>query len=125
VERVAFLVEKTGERLGCLLNPESVVTRRIAGVKPRTNGSRPLTGPDLSDDPLLFIGGGTTELKLDLLFDISVAGSTIVSEDVRDLTRPLWQLAETAASSAGYGEVPRNALNTSPPKAHQGARGSG
>ena len=106
MERVAFLVEKTGERLGCLLNPESVVTRRIAGVRPRTIGSRPLTGPDLSDDPLLFIGGGTTELKLDLLFDVSVAGSTIVSEDVRDLTRPLWQLAETAASSAGYGEVP-------------------
>lgn len=106
MERVAFLVEKTGVRLGCLLNPESIVTRRIAGVRARSIGSRPLTGPELSDDPLLFTGGGTTELKLDLLFDISVAGSTIVSEDVRDLTRPLWQLAETTASGGGYGEAP-------------------
>lgn len=106
MERVAFLVEKTGVRLGCLLNPESIVTRRIAGIRARAIGSRPLTGPEMNDDPLFFTGGGTTELKLDLLFDVSVAGSTILSEDVRDLTRPLWQLAETAAEGLGYGEPP-------------------
>jgi hypothetical protein len=106
MERVAFLVEKTGVRLGCLLNPENIVTRRTAGIRTRAVGNRPLTGPGLTDDPLLFTGGGTTELKLDLLFDISVAGSTIVSDDVRDLTRPLWQLAETTAGTQGYGDPP-------------------
>lgn len=106
MERVAFLVEKTGDRLGCLLNPESIVTRRFAGVRARAIGSRPLTGPGLSDDPLLFTGGGTTELTLDLLFDISVAGSSIQSDDVRDLTRPLWNLVESGAAEQGYGEPP-------------------
>ena len=38
---------------------------------------------------------------LDLLFDIGIAGSTIESDDVRDLTRPLWDLAESTAASAG------------------------
>jgi len=106
MERVAFLVESTGVRLGCLLNPESIVTRRRAGIRARSLGRRPLTGPGLSDDPLLFTGGGTTELTLDLLFDISLAGSSIVSHDVRDLTRPLWQLAENAAATQGYGAPP-------------------
>ena len=35
MERVAFVVESTGERLGCLLNPESLVLRRLAGIRPR------------------------------------------------------------------------------------------
>ena len=106
MERVAFLVEKTGVRLGCLLNPESIVTRRIAGVRPRLLGGRPLTGVGLADDPLLFTGGGTTELTLDLLFDVSVAGSSIATGDVRELTAPLWQLSESAAAELGYGEPP-------------------
>jgi hypothetical protein len=53
-----------------------------------------LTGSGLSDDQLIYTGGGTTELNLDLLFDVSVSGSTISTEDVRDLTGPLWALAE-------------------------------
>ena len=32
MERVAFLIEETGERIACLLNPESLVVRRIAGA---------------------------------------------------------------------------------------------
>ncbi len=35
MERVAFLIEETGERIGCLLNPDSLVIRRSAGVQPR------------------------------------------------------------------------------------------
>ncbi len=103
MERVAFLIEPEGTRLGALLNPETLVVRRTAGVRPRRALGVPLTGTGLSDDPLLFTGGGTTELKLELLFDVTLAGSTVTSEDVRDLTRPLWQLAENAHAEDGYG----------------------
>ncbi len=90
MERVAFLIEETGERISCLLNPESLTVRRTAGVRSQP----PASGRGLSDDPLLFTGGGRTEIALDLLFDVNVAGSSITSKDVRDLTRPFWQLAE-------------------------------
>jgi hypothetical protein len=94
VERVSFLVEATGERLPCMLNPETLAVRRVAGVRPRRTAAGALTGAEMSDDPLLHTGGGRTELDLDLLFDVSLAGGNVVSEDVRDLTRPLWNLAE-------------------------------
>ena len=106
MERVAFLLERTGARLGCLLNPESLIVRRTAGVRPRRTLGGQLTGARLADDPLLYTGGGMTELRLDLLFDVTLAGSTIESEDVRDLTRPLWELAENAAGDDGYGRPP-------------------
>jgi Contractile injection system tube protein len=106
MERVALLIETTGDRLGCLLNPESVVTRRHAGVQPRRSAGGKLTGAALADDPLLYTGGGHTELLLDLLFDVTVAGSTIVSDDVRDLTSPLWNLTENGAAGNGYGRPP-------------------
>jgi hypothetical protein len=103
MERVAFLIEPEGIRLGALLNPESLVMRRTSGVRPRRSLGVPLTGSKLTDDPLLFTGGGTTELTLELLFDVTLAGSSVTSEDVRDLTRPLWQLAENAHADEGYG----------------------
>src|SRR5262245_7435591 len=106
MERVAFLIERTGERLGCLLNPETLVVRRSAGVRPRRSRGGLLTGAGLRDDPLLYTGGGTTELELDLLFDVSLAGSSIATEDVRELTAPLWQLAENAPQDSGYGRPP-------------------
>jgi hypothetical protein len=49
----------------------------------------------LGDDALLYTGGGTTELELELLFDVTLAGSSVETDDVRHLTRPLWDLAET------------------------------
>src|SRR5262245_56686798 len=106
MERVAFLIEHTGERIGCLLNPESVVRRRVAGVRPRRSVGGLLTGSGLSDDQLIYTGGGTTELNLDLLFDVSIAGSTITTEDVRDLTDPIWSLAENSPGDDGYGRPP-------------------
>jgi hypothetical protein len=107
VERVAFLIEETQERLGCLLNPESLVMRRVAGIQPRRSAAGMLTGEALTDDPLLYTGGGRTEIDLDLLFDISLAGSSITTTDVRDLTGPLWRLAENAAQTGSYGQPPR------------------
>jgi Contractile injection system tube protein len=101
MERVTFVVESTGERLGCLLNPETLQVSRNAGVRRRRTATGLLAGAGISDDPLLYAGGGQTDLVLDLLFDIGIAGSTIQTRDVRDLTRPLWDLAESAAASAG------------------------
>jgi hypothetical protein len=106
MERVAFLIEDTGERVGCLLNPDSLVVRRTAGVQARRSVGGPLTGTGLADDPLLFTGGGRTELELELLFDVSIAGSSLNATDVRDLTGPLARLAENAAGRDGFGRVP-------------------
>ncbi|MSP13081.1 MAG: hypothetical protein EXR62_09000 [Chloroflexi bacterium] len=106
MERVAFLIEKTGERLGCLLNPASLVLRRTAGIRSRRSIAGDLTGAGLADDPLLYTGGGRTELELELLFDVNVAGSSITTEDVRDLTRPLWQMAENQGDDGAYGRPP-------------------
>jgi Contractile injection system tube protein len=106
MERVAFLIEETNQRIGCLLNPETVLVRRVAGVRPRRSTGGQLTGTGLTDDPLIYTGGGRTELDLDLLFDVALAGSTITTDDVRDLTGPLWNLAENAASADGYWRPP-------------------
>lgn len=106
MERVAFLLEATGEQYRCLLNPESLVLRRLAGVAERHSAGGLLAGAELADDPLLLTGGGSTELELDLLFDVSLAGSSVASEDVRDLTGPLWDLAENTRWSATYGRPP-------------------
>jgi hypothetical protein len=106
MERVAFLLEETNETLPCLLNPDTLVMRRLAGVRPRRSAGGGLTGTGLADDPLLYTGGGRTELEMDLLFDINLAGASITTDDVRDLTGPLWNLAENAASKDGYGQPP-------------------
>jgi nucleoid-associated protein YgaU len=106
VERVTFLIEQTNERVGCLLNPESLTLQRVAGVQPRRSISGGLTGTALADDPLLYSGGGRTELRLDLLFDIGLAGSSITTGDVRDLTLPLWNLAENSSQRDRYGQPP-------------------
>jgi Contractile injection system tube protein len=97
MERIAFLVESTGERIGALLNPESLVVRRRAGVGPRRAAGGQLAGAGLADDPLLYTGGGRTELDLELLFDVDLARPTLDVDDVRELTGPLWQLAENGA----------------------------
>ncbi len=108
MERVAFLIEDTGVRISCLLNPDSVVVRRQAGVRVRRTLHGALTGLHLADDPLLFTGGGRTELELDLVFDIALAaGSTITPTDVRDLTGPLSQLAENAPRQDGSAQPAR------------------
>ncbi|MGG6295127.1 LysM peptidoglycan-binding domain-containing protein [Leptolyngbya sp. AN02str] len=104
MERVAFLLEQTGDRLGCLLNPESLVRRRVAGVHTRRSLDGVLTGSARADDTLLYTGGGTTDLMLNLVFDVAIAGSSITTEDVRDLTEPLWNLAENRTGLDGYGQ---------------------
>ena len=106
MERVTFLVEQTNERIACLLNPESLEIKRIAGVKKRSLSERPLSGTMQSDTPLQFTGGGETEFQFDLLFDVSVAGSTIQTTNVRKLTAPLWDLSENKYNSSGSAYLP-------------------
>jgi hypothetical protein len=96
MERIAFLVERTGEHIGALLNPETVVMTRTAGVEARRSAGGRLIGAGLADDPLLFTGGGRTELRLDLLFDVNLAPESLEVADVRQMTRPIWRLAENS-----------------------------
>jgi hypothetical protein len=107
MERVAFMLEESGERIGCLLNPESLVVRRTAGVQTRRSVNGILSGAAMQDNPVLFTGGGRTVLELDLLFDITIAGSSISAEDVRDLTGPLARLAENDPNPDRYAQLPR------------------
>jgi len=107
MERVAFLLEETNERVACLLNPESVVLRRVAGVSSRRSIGGSLSGSQLADDALLYTGGGMTEMFLNLLFDVALAETKTEVNDVRDMTSPLWNMAENSGSAKTYGEPPR------------------
>lgn len=101
MERVAFLVDDSGERIDCLLNPETVAVTRLAGIRQRGTSRGQLTGAGLADDPLVFTGGGRTEITLDLLFDVELVDEQVRPTDVRALTRRLWLLAENSAQERG------------------------
>jgi len=77
-----------------MLNPETVLMKRSTGVRQRESLSGTISSRGKGDNPLLFTGAGSTTLELDLVFDTSIPGSSIVSQDVRDLTRPIWNLSE-------------------------------
>ncbi|MGZ5443043.1 MAG: CIS tube protein [Thermoanaerobaculia bacterium] len=99
MERVAFLVEQSGARIPCLLNPESVVLRRASGVRSLRSVGGLAGAHAMADDPLLHTGGGTTEIVVDLLFDVSLVETPVAEgaqpvTDVRTMTLPLWQLTE-------------------------------
>lgn len=103
------MIEETGERVTCLLNPESVVMRRVAGIRPRRSIGGSLSGTELADDAMLFTGGGMTEMFLNLLFDVALTdpAASLKVEDVRSMTSPLWKLAENSGEPRNYGEPPR------------------
>ena len=145
MDRVVFLIEATGERVSCLLNPESLTFTRQAGLRTRTSRGGALLAAASADDPLIVTGGGRTELELQLLFDTDLARSldpgTILTRnswpqsaewltaepgtepqpgtgtsppqvvvatepDVRDLTRPLWALAEPFDQTGSGADAP-------------------
>ena len=106
MERVAFMVEQTGDRIPCLLNPDSIVLRRIAGLQARRSGGGALSRGVLADDPLFYTGGGTTEILLNLLFDVSLSEVAQQIDDVRSMTRPLFELSQGRAKTSGQAELP-------------------
>ena len=101
MERVAFLIESTGQRLDCLVNPETLVCRRASGLRRRTLLGREIEGSAWSDDVLVWGGGTLNEMQLDLLFDTSLVAGPAVVDDVQSLTRPFWSLAEQSARYNG------------------------
>lgn len=105
MERVVFLLPD-GTRVSCMLNPASVIVRRRAGIVQRASGTDSIVSTDSDDDPLLYTGGGSTELILELLFDLAVAGSSLDSTDVRSVTGPLWRLTESAHAAPGPPKLP-------------------
>ena len=106
MERVTFLLEASGDRLTCMLNPETLLVRRRAGVIPRRSIGGRVSGGGRADEPLLFTGGGVTELQLDLLFDVTLLGSSMATENVRDLTTPFVELAENLLDDNELGHPP-------------------
>ena len=106
MERVAFLIEQENQRISCMLNPETVLIRRSAGIKTRTSIGGALTGYNLADDPLLFTGGGSTWIELELLFDVTLPGSTVQTKDVRRLTEPFFSMAENRPDKEQYNKLP-------------------
>lgn len=72
MERVTFLVERTGERIPCLLNPEGLEVRRSAGIARRRSVGGSVIGNPRTDDPLVATGGGITDYELKLLFDVDL-----------------------------------------------------
>ena len=109
MERVAFLIEKTNQRISCLLNPEdaedSFTIERTSGVAREPQNS--LSRTRLTDNPVVFRSRGDTRLNLKLLFDVTLTSSTVSTSDVRDLTQPIWQLAEYTTSRSTNQELPR------------------
>ena len=101
MERVAFIVDDTGERIDCLLNPETFEVRRLAGIRASAAGGERLVGRGRADDPVRFTGGGRTELLLDMVFDVELVESGNAPQDVRQLTARLWNLAENSAQDRG------------------------
>ncbi|GAA2396125.1 hypothetical protein [Dactylosporangium salmoneum] len=101
MERVAFIVDATGERIDCLLNPETFEVTRLAGIRASAAGGDRLVGRGRADDPVRFTGGGRTELLLDMVFDVELVESAGAPQDVRQLTARLWNLAENSAQERG------------------------
>lgn len=102
MERVVFVVESTKQHIPCLLNPESLLLQRRAGVETRQFNGGLVKNYDLKDDPLIFTGGGVTELTVNLLFDVNIPGIKVSHKNVRNLTDPLWRLSENEPRGKGH-----------------------
>ncbi len=105
MERVAFILPG-GAQLSCMLNPNSVLMRRRSGLAARTSGGESITGFNQAESSMLHTGGGTTELILELLFDLAVAGTPAQTTDVRQWTAPLWRLTQATRNPTGENRLP-------------------
>jgi hypothetical protein len=134
MERVTFVVERTGERIPCLLNPEFLEVRRVAGLVRRRAASGSIIGNPRTDDPLVATGGGTTEYELKLLFDVDLFATSAVTGAVAPVAAPAAVAASpaegTAAPSAalqgtaedGAAASPGDPASPGPPQPPDGAR---
>lgn len=104
MERVEFLIEESNQRVPCLLNPEKLTIERATGAQ-RAGGQ--LVNHQLSDDPVHLSGRGGTNFKIELLFDVNLSDLFMKTQDVRDLTRPLWELTEYIRADTLFDSLPR------------------
>lgn len=93
--------EASGAQLHALLNPETLTLRRTAGIRERRLDELPVVAPESQDDPLIYTGGGETEIELELLFDTRLnrhggeLAAAAPGQDVREITGRIWQFAES------------------------------
>ena len=115
MDRVFFHVERTGERISCLLNPETVLVTRRGGVRNRSHEAGELSMGTGDHEPVVFTGGGRTVVELQLLFDVEADGRAGARRegadgddgpDVRTTTSRLWRLCENSASKDGARQPP-------------------
>lgn len=121
MERVTFLVERTGERIPCLLNPEMLEVRRSAGIVRRRAVGGAVIGNPRTDDPLVATGGGVTEYELKLLFDVDLLAG---QSDAGGIAPPAAAVpAPTSAATgtfAGLEETGDSEAPTEPPTGEAG-----
>ncbi len=95
MEKVGFLLNNN-KRIECLLNPEDIEMKRESGGQTQESFGAGVAG---SPDPFQRVSGGTTTLSLKLLFDTSLNVKSGSPNDVRVLTEPLWEIAESLETS--------------------------
>ena len=114
MERVTFLVERTGDRIPCLLNPEALEVRRSAGIVRRRGAGGAIIGNPRTDDPLVATGGGVTEYELKLLFDVDVlpaqSGSGVLAPAAAVVPAP----ADSLLAGLAEGEEGAEGAETAP-----------
>jgi Uncharacterized protein containing LysM domain len=94
MERIAFLLPPDDRQLFCMLNPESVIVHRRAGVSSRPTVGAAGGSHEQSPASLAFNGSQMTIVDLRLLFDVSLSsGPGTATEDVRQTTCALFALA--------------------------------
>jgi nucleoid-associated protein YgaU len=115
MERVTFLVERTGDRIPCLLNPEALEVRRSAGIVRRRGAGGAIIGNPRTDDPLVATGGGVTEYELKLLFDVDVlaaqSGSGVLAPAAAVVPAP----ADSVLAGLAGGEEGADGAEAVPP----------
>ena len=55
MERVSFLIEITGERLSCMLNPETLEIKRTSGLRALQSLSGVCPGSGGNEDPVFML----------------------------------------------------------------------
>lgn len=106
MERVVFLTEPDERQVSCLLNPESVIIRRSAGLKIRSSVGGQVSGNGQTEYPLLYTGGGTTLIDLELLFDITLPESPKSISNVRQLTSEFFAMTESVRQTEFVNHLP-------------------
>ena len=100
------MIEPEDHRISCLLNPETVLIRRNAGIRVRESLGGPLSGTGPGDASLLFTGDGHTWIELELLFVVNLPGSSLRTRDVRNLSGIFFTLAENSREIQGVSRPP-------------------